>query len=105
MKKAQIGAPTCPTIIDGVGDCGVPSGSAIRAFVDSTSLRDLQEYPDARVRAELALGRDGADRIAMIVGNFSMMNRILDAIGAPVGSRFDDLASEMGVAVPAHLQR
>ena len=94
----------CRTITTGVGNCGVANGDAIRAFVDATVLGDHDEYPDARVRAELALGRDGADRIAMVAGNFSMMNRGLDAIGAPVGSGLDPIAAEMGVVVPAHLR-
>ncbi len=104
IKRIKGAELHCRTIIEGVGNCGVANGDAIRALVDATVLRDYDEYPDARVRAELALGRDGADRIAMITGNFSMMNRSLDAIGAPVGAGPNPLAAEMGVVVPAHLQ-
>jgi len=71
--------------------------------VDASVLRDSDEYPDARVRAELALGRDGADRIAMVAGNFEMMNRLLDAIGTPVGRPLHPLAEEMGLTIPDHL--
>lgn len=104
IKRIEGAELFCRTIIDGVGNCGVNDGDVIRALVDATVLRDHDEYPDARVRAELALGRDGADRIAMVAGNFSMMNRGLDAIGAPVSSGLDPIAAEMGVVVPTHLR-
>ncbi len=104
IKRIEGAELNCRTITEGVGNCGVKNGDAIRALIDATVLGDHDEYPDARVRAELALGRDGADRIAMVAGNFSMMNRSLDAIGAPVGAGLNPLAAEMGVAVPAHLQ-
>lgn len=91
-------------IVEGCGNCGVAAGDDIRALVDATVLRDFDEYPDARVRAELRLGRDTADRIAMVAGNFEMMNRLLDAVGAPVGKAMNGLASEMGLSIPDHLQ-
>lgn len=110
MLRASIdtiegGELICPTITSGLGNCGVAKGDVIRAFADSVALRDDDEYPDCRVRAEFALGRDGADRIAMVTGNFSMMNRALDAIGAPIDSAMDSLAAEMGTSIPAHLRR
>ena len=91
-------------IVEGCGACGVPAGDDIRALVDACVLRDYDEYPDARVRAELRLGRDVTDRLAMVAGNFEMMNRLLDAIGAPVGTGLDSLAAEMQLTIPAHLQ-
>lgn len=90
-------------IIDGCGDCQVAHADEIMALVDAAVLRDDDEYPDARIRAELALGRAGADRIAMVAGNFEMMNRLLDAIGAPVRRPLHTLAQEMGLHVPDHL--
>ncbi len=93
----------CRTITHGVGRCGVADDDVIFALTDAVVLRDIDEIPDARVRAEFRLGRNGADRITMIAGNFSMMNRNLDAIGAPVYGGFTDLAAEMGLVIPAHL--
>lgn len=90
-------------IVEGCGDCQVEHADEIMALVDAAVLRDGDEYPDARVRAELVLGRDGADRIAMIAGNFEMMNRLLDAIGTPVGRPLHPLAEQMGLSVPAYL--
>lgn len=91
-------------IVEGCGTCGVPAGDDIRALVDACVLRDYDEYPDARVRAELRLGRDTTDRLAMVAANFEMMNRLLDAIGAPVGAATAGLAAEMGLVIPDHLQ-
>jgi len=105
INTVEGGQLICPTITSGLGNCGVAKGDVIRAFADSVALRDDDEYPDCRVQAEFALGRDGADRIAMVAGNFSMMNRVLDAIGAPIDSDMDSLAAEMGTSIPAHLRR
>lgn len=40
----------------------------------------------------------------MVAANFEMMNRLLDAIGVPVMAATADLATEMGLAIPDHLQ-
>ncbi|MEM9202189.1 MAG: hypothetical protein AAGC53_11035 [Actinomycetota bacterium] len=88
----------------GCGPCGVDGADEILALTDAVVLRDNAEYPDARVRAELLLGRHGADRIAMVAANFQMMNRLLDAIGAPVPARLFPLAEEMNLTVPDHLR-
>ena len=88
----------------GAGDSGVEHGAALMAFVDSVALQDLSEFPLARAELEIVAGQAAADRAAMVIGNFSMMNRALDAIGAPVGKGFDGLATEMGLTVPEHLR-
>ncbi len=105
IQTIEGGELICPTITSGLGNCGVAKGDVIRALADAVVLCDDDEYPDARVRAEYALGRDGADRIAMVAGNFSMMNRALDAIGAPIDSTMDSLAAELGTTIPSHLRR
>ena len=94
-----------PPIADGVGDPGIAHGPQLLAFVDAVVLGDHDEYPAARAELEAAAGRAAADRAAMVAGNFSMMNRALDAIGAPVGTGFGDLARELGVSIPDHLVR
>lgn len=90
-------------IVDGCGDCRTPFADEIMALVDAAVLRDEAEFPDARIRVELALGRAGADRVAMVVGTFEMMNRLLDAIGTPVRLPLHPLATAMGLRVPDHL--
>ena len=61
-------------IVDGCGDCRTPFADEIMALVDAAVLRDEAEFPDARIRVELALGRAGADRVAMVVGTFEMIS-------------------------------
>jgi hypothetical protein len=108
MLRASIehhgGTLDTAAITSGCGTCGVDGTEEILALTDAVVFHDSAEYPDARVRAELRFGRDGADRIAMVAANFQMMNRLLDAVGAPVPGRHDALADEMGVTVPTHLR-
>ncbi len=90
-------------IASGMGTTGVAHDSALMAFTDAVVLHDLDEYPEARADLELQIGREATDRAALVVGNFSMMNRALDAIGAPVDAGQAALAAEMGVTIPDHL--
>ena len=92
-------------VATGVGDPGVRHAPQLLAFVDAVVLHDLDEYPGARVDLEVVAGRAATDRAAMVAGNFSMMNRALDAVGAPVDRGFGGLADELGVTIPAHLLR
>lgn len=91
-------------IVAGSGATGVEHDEPIIAFVDAVVLHDTDEYPAARAGLERRLGRRGADRVAMVAGNFSMMNRALDAVGAPVHAGLEGLAAEMGVTIPDHLR-
>ena len=92
-------------IVVGTGATGVAHDAELMAFTDAVVLRDHDEYPSARAALETAIGSDATDRAALVAGNFSMMNRALDAIGAPVDTAHDPLATEMGVTVPDHLRR
>ena len=91
-------------IVSGTGSTGVPAGTELIAFTDAVVLGDIDEYPMARAALAAVVGRAGADRAAMVAGNFSMMNRALDAIGAPVDRGHGALAEEMGLTVPDHLR-
>ncbi|MEQ8841067.1 MAG: alkylhydroperoxidase-related (seleno)protein [Acidimicrobiales bacterium] len=90
-------------IVRGVGDTGIHHGAAITAFVDAVVLRDEEEIDGARATLEEALGSASTDRVAMIAGNFSMVSRVLDAVGAPIDPRLAPLAAEMGITIPDHL--
>ena len=90
-------------IVGGADECGVDGTREIFALTDAVVLRDADEYPDARIRAELRFGRDATDRMVMVAANFQQMNRMMDAIGGPVPSVMDPLAAEMGLTIPDHL--
>ncbi|MEZ5245493.1 MAG: alkylhydroperoxidase-related (seleno)protein [Acidimicrobiales bacterium] len=100
---AAPGARTSRPIITGCGDAGVEHGAEIIAFVDSVVLFDDDEVDAARAALEHRIGPVATDRVAMVAGSFSMTSRAVDAIGAPVGRGHDELADELGVAIPAHL--
>ena len=91
-------------IATGVGATGIDADAELIAFVDAVVLMDVDEFPDARTALEAVIGREATDRAAMVAGNFSMMNRALDAVGAPVDANQHALATEMGLAVPEHLR-
>ena len=90
-------------IVSGFGDTGVEHGAEIMAFVDSIVLHDEDEVDGARADLEHLIGSEATDRVAMVAGNFSMMNRALDSVGAPVDRGYDELAEELGVSIPDHL--
>ncbi|NIR35294.1 MAG: hypothetical protein GWN79_03145 [Actinobacteria bacterium] len=91
-------------VVTGSGSTGVAHDGPVMGFVDAVVLHDTDEYPEARAALERAVGVPATDRVAMVAGNFSMMNRALDAVGAPVHPGLDDLATEMGVTIPDHLR-
>jgi hypothetical protein len=107
MLRASIGtfdgALAPAPIVSGFGDTGVEHGAEIMAFVDSVVLADDDEYDTARRALAVRIGEEATDRVAMVAGNFSMMNRALDAVGAPVDRGYTDLAAELGRPIPAHL--
>jgi len=91
-------------IVSGVGETGVAFGREIMAFVDAVILRDSDELVGARADLDASIGPAATDRVAMVAGNFSMMNRALDAVGAPVDGGHADLAAELGAEIPSHLR-
>ena len=91
-------------IVLGIGATGVEHDRELMAFTDAVVLADHEEYPAARAALEAAIGVDATDRAALVTGNFTMMNRALDAVGAPVNAALDGLAAEMGVRIPDHLR-
>ncbi|MEZ5167553.1 MAG: hypothetical protein R2695_14065 [Acidimicrobiales bacterium] len=90
-------------IVSGIGDAGVEHGAALIAFTDAVVLADEYELPIARDALVERMGVAATHRAALVAGNFSMMNRVLDAIGAPVDPGFAPLATEMGLVIPGHL--
>jgi hypothetical protein len=90
-------------LVSGFGETGVAHGAEIIAFVDSVVLRDEYEIDVARAALDEAIGTIATDRVAMVAGNFSMMNRALDATGARLGPGHAEVAAELGLEVPAHL--
>jgi len=97
------GSANLRPIATGSGDTAIPHGREIIEFTDSVVLGDIDEFLVSRAALERATSPHFADRAAMVAGNFSMMNRSLDAIGAPIGKHGLPTAAELGVEIPDHL--
>jgi len=82
-------------IVDDQRPAGEPGAREIiaftRALVNQTS--DLPETRDALVAA---LGEEATSAVAGSIGNFEMMNRILDATGVPKPGTMDDIRMALG---------
>lgn len=76
--EVDLRAVTAPAI-----ESGIPHGALLLAFVDAVLERSEAEI----LRRELVqtVGEEGLMAAAGVIGNFSMMNRIADATGMPVG--------------------
>jgi len=73
-------------VTDPAIDPGIPHGPLLVAFSDAVLGRRAADA----LRSELveAIGDEGLLGAAGVIGNFSMMNRIADATGMPVGRGF-----------------
>ena len=77
-------------------DAGVGGGLELVAFVDALVGRSRQLDP-ARAALLDAVGPEVTSAVARTVGNFEMMNRLLDATGVAVPASMGDIASELGL--------
>ncbi|GEM_PF-1207608 len=79
-----------------VTDSGVPAGAELLAAVDATVLRDGLELDDARNELVACVGEAGAVRAFATMGNFEMMNRLLDGQGVMPGPDARPIGDEIG---------
>ncbi len=91
-------------LVDPVADPLLPAGRELLAFTDAAVLGDVEEMDAARSALLAAAGESAVVRAAAVAGNFQMMNRLLDAVGVRVARSGLDLAAELGLSVPVHLQ-
>ena len=91
-------------LIDGKTDSRLALGRELIAFTDAAVLGQSPEMTEARRNLMEAGGEAAVIRAAACAGNFEMMNRLLDAIGAPVGDGSVRLAEKLGLTVPDHLR-
>ncbi len=100
MLRASAEHTGRPVDLRAVGDPGtdalVGGGLELVAFVDALVGRS-RSLDQARTEAAAALGPDGASAIARTVGNFEMMNRLLDATGVAVPVSMGEIAPDLGL--------
>ena len=78
-------------------ESNVPSGTELLDFADALLDQDEAALVAAREALQSAAGPLGAGRAAMVIGNFEMMNRLLDATGVPVPISMGAITSELGL--------
>ncbi len=87
-------------------DCGIAHYRPLLAFADALLVSDGKSLDAAREDLRAVVGDDGVSRAAAVVGNFQMMNRALDTLGARLGKALSpgmvDLAGELSLTVPDH---
>lgn len=79
------------------GNVGVEADHEIVAFTDALIDRNEDALFHNRRRLADAVSPVSAAKVAAVVGNFQMMNRILDATGVPTPPSVAALAKEIGV--------
>ncbi len=87
-------------VSDSVADPLLPGGRELRCLVDAVVLRDGEEREEAIGPLLEAVGVEGAVRAAAVIGNFEMMNRLLDGIGVGPFEGMTDIAPDLGISWP-----
>jgi len=78
----------------------LPASHELRCLVDAVVLRDTHERDVALASLVEMVGDEGAVRAAAVVGNFEMMNRLLDGTGVGPSAQSAQIAPELGVPWP-----
>lgn len=93
-------------VIDHEVPCGIRHYQELLAFADALLRQDGPALDHARSTLRREAGDAAVVRAAAVVGNFQMMNRALDALGAQFGAQMRPLmaplAGELGRELPAH---
>lgn len=82
------------SIVDPSRAPGPPGAAELLGFVHAL-VRRTDDLDDARARLRAAIGDSATGAVAGAVGNFEMMNRLLDATGVPTAGSLDDITAEL----------
>lgn len=85
-------------ITDRSDDPLVEAGPELLAFVTAL-IQDQAALPGARAVLLDAAGPDAVVRASAVAGNFQMMNRLVDAVGVPIGASLRAIAPDLGLDV------
>lgn len=101
MLRASVEATGSPidlaAVTDPLRDPLLPAATELRCLIDAVVLRDSYERDLALNSLIDAVGPDGAIRAAATIGNFEMMNRLLDGIGVGPTRRSAQIAPALGI--------
>ena len=88
-------------IVDLDLDSGVENGDVLLAFADAISGTDQAELKRTRAVVEERMGGNAVIEAAIVASNFSMLDRIANAVGIPledfVVSKTQDFWAELGI--------
>ena len=101
MLRASALASGSSVNLHAIGDprieLGISAGNSLLLFTDA--LINDNGLSDARDRLISEVGEVGAVRAALTVGNFQMMNRIVDATGVPVPATMREVILAVGLDI------
>ena len=93
-------------VADSDTECGIAHYRPLLAFADALLARDLSRLDSARNQLRAVMDDDGVARAAAVTGNFQMMNRALDTLGAQLGKSLSpgiiEMAESLSMRVPSH---
>jgi len=78
-------------------DPNIPAGKELLDFADALLGDDEQALDEARDALQGVAGDAATTRAALVIGNFEMMNRLLDATGVPVPLSMGAITAELGL--------
>jgi hypothetical protein len=94
------------SVVDSKRGNGVENYQELIGFADALLRREPTDLDSARESLRKVVGIDGVFRAAAVVGNFQMMNRALDTLGARFGKEITPeqsaMAEELSMAIPEH---
>ncbi len=93
-------------IVDPENKCGIRFYRELIEFADALLGGETEQLNVARENLRSVLGDVGVIRASAVIGNFQMMNRALDTLGAQLGKEVSPeiqaMAKRLGMAVPGH---
>ena len=94
------------SVVDSNLGNGVAHYHELINFADALLEGEVKSLDSARDKLRSVVDDDGVVRAAAVVGNFQMMNRALDTLGAQLGREVTPellaMAGELGLTVPTH---
>lgn len=82
-------------------DSGVPNGDVLIAFTNAVAGTDRAALDGARAALEARMGPNALVEAALVAANFSMLDRIANAIGIPMEEPFikgtADFRADIGI--------
>lgn len=94
------------SVIDSNAGNGVTNYQELINFADALLEGEPGSLHSAREELRKVVADDGMVRAAAVVGNFQMMNRALDTLGAQLGKEVTPelikMAGKLGMSVPNH---